>query len=70
MLNSPWKTIPKPEACSFIKKEFLAQVLSCEFCDISKNTFSTEHLRTTASGFRIVCYLFVGHPEHFRKILF
>ena len=24
----------------FIKKETLAQVLSCEFCEISKNTFS------------------------------
>ena len=33
-----------------IKKESLAQVLSCEFCEISKNTFSTEHLRTTASN--------------------
>ena len=31
------------------KKETLAQVFSCEFCEISKNTFSTEHLRTTAS---------------------
>ena len=29
----------------------LAQVFSCEFCKISKNTFSTEHLRTTASSF-------------------
>ena len=28
-----------PEACNFIKKEALAQVFSCEFCDISKNTF-------------------------------
>ena len=45
MLNSPWKTIPKPEACNFIKKEFLAQVLSCEFCEFPKNTFLTEHLR-------------------------
>ena len=27
-------------ACNFIKKETLAQVLSCEFCEISKNTFS------------------------------
>ena len=27
------------EACNFIKKETLAQVLSCEFCEISKNTF-------------------------------
>ena len=29
---------------NFIKKETLAQVLSCEFCEISKNTFFTEHL--------------------------
>ena len=28
-----------PEACNFIKKEALAQLLSCEFCEISKNTF-------------------------------
>ena len=28
------------EACNFIKKEALAQVFSCEFCEISKNTFS------------------------------
>ena len=27
-------------ACNFIKKETLAQVFSCEFCKISKNTFS------------------------------
>ena len=27
-------------ACNFIKKETLAQVFSCEFCEISKNTFS------------------------------
>ena len=29
----------RPEACNFIKKETLAQVFSCEFCEISKNTF-------------------------------
>ena len=34
----------QPEACNFIKKETLAQVFSCEFCEISKNTFFTEHL--------------------------
>ena len=34
---------------NFIKKEALAQVFSCEFCEISKNTFFTEHLWTTAS---------------------
>ena len=38
-----------PEACNFIKKETLAQVFSCGFCEISKNTSFTEHLWTTAS---------------------
>ena len=36
-------------ACNFIKKESLAQVFSCEFCEFFKNTFFTEHLRVTAS---------------------
>ena len=36
---------------SFLIKlsQTLAQVFSCEFCEISKNTFFTEHLWTTAS---------------------
>ena len=29
-----------PKACNFIKKESLAQMFSCEFCEISKSTFS------------------------------
>ena len=33
-----------------VKKETLAQVFSFEFCEIFKNTFFAEHLRTTASG--------------------
>ena len=28
-------------ACNFIKKETMAQVFSCEFCEIYKNTFSS-----------------------------
>ena len=28
-----------------IKKETMAQEFSCGFCEISKNTFFTEHLR-------------------------
>ena len=36
-------------ACNFVMKEALAQVFSCEFCEISKNTFFTEHLWETAS---------------------
>ena len=35
--------------CNFIKKETLAQVFSCEFCEIFKSTFSIEHLWVTAS---------------------
>ena len=30
----------RPEASTILKKETLAQVLSCEFCKISKNSFS------------------------------
>ena len=29
----------RPQACNFIKKVSLAQVFSCEFCEISKNTY-------------------------------
>ena len=36
---------------NFIKKETLAQVSSCEFCEIFKNNFDTEHLSTTASDY-------------------
>ena len=32
------------EACNFIEKETLAQVFSCEFWEIFKNTFFIEHL--------------------------
>ena len=32
-------------ACNLIKKETLAQVFSCAFCEISKNTFFTEHFQ-------------------------
>ena len=39
-------------ACNFTKKETLAQVFSCEFCEISKNTFFTEHLWATASVYQ------------------
>ena len=37
------------EACNFIKKETLARVFSCEFCEISKDNLFTEHLWATAS---------------------
>ena len=34
---------------TLLKKESLTQVFSREFCEISKNTFFTEHLWATAS---------------------
>ena len=37
------------EACNFLSKETLAEMFSCEFCEISYNTFFTEHLWATAS---------------------
>ena len=59
--------ISQIQACNFIKKETLAQMFSCEFSEIFKNTFFTEHLRTTASDkchmiirkFQIMCSRFV-----------
>ena len=41
-------------ACNFIKKEALAQVFSCEFCESSKNTFFTGHLWTNVSCLMIL----------------
>ena len=52
------------QACNFIKRETLAQVFSCEFYEIFKNTFLTEHLRwllltfyseSTLRSFRTSC---------------
>ena len=39
----------KLKTCNFIKKETLAQVFSCEFCEISKNTFFHKTPLVTAS---------------------
>ena len=41
--------ITEATTCNFIKKETLTPVFSCEFYEISKNTFFIEHLRATAS---------------------
>ena len=38
------KKIRRPQFCNMIKKETPTQVLSCEFCEIFKNTFFTGHL--------------------------
>ena len=41
------------QACNFIKKETLAQVFYCEFCETLKITFFKEHLGTTFSNKKI-----------------
>ena len=39
----------RPGTCNFIEKETPTQVFSCELGEVLKNTFFSEHLRTTAS---------------------
>ena len=43
-----WMELDDVEPTTLIK-ETLVQVFSCEFCEISTNTFFTEQLWTTAS---------------------
>ena len=44
-------------ACNFIKKESLAQVFSCEFCEISKNTFFYRTRLVAAFGDFIISFV-------------
>ena len=64
------KPLCRPQACNFINKEILVQVFSCEFCEIFKNTFFTEHLRTTASiwGHWLTCSRLNGYSH--RRLCF
>ena len=43
------ENISTPLTCNFIKKQTMAQIFSCEFFEIFKSSFFTEHLWTTAS---------------------
>ena len=70
----------RTETCNFIKKQTLAKVFSCEFYEIFKNTFFTEHLPVTAPGainvhgnfncFYMVFYMFFMAilPQSFRGL--
>ena len=55
----------RPEGCNFIKNETLAQMLSCEFCEISKNTFFYRTPLVAASAFHVMHHkyfdVFRGH---------
>ena len=41
-------------ACNFIKKETLAQVFSCEYCEFSKYTFSHKTAPVADSEYNIL----------------
>ena len=50
-----------------IKKETLTQVFSCELCEISKNTFFTEHLWATAFLVYMFCKCTLIVDGNYRK---
>ena len=57
-------------ACNFIKKETLAQVFSCEFCETLKNTFFHRTPLVAASSCHqpILCHWFLSlPPENIRE---
>ena len=54
---------------NFIKIETLAQGFSCEFCEISKNTFSTEHVWVTAPGIYIFLAILKKFKNYSQRIL-
>ena len=44
-------------ACNFIKKETLAQVFSCDFCEIFKNTFCYRTPQVAASVRKVTIFV-------------
>ena len=58
----PDEDVPKSffvcaKACNYIKKETLAQVFSCEFCEISRNIFFYRTPSVAASVCKCVSLL-------------
>ena len=56
--ESFFKQNRKAEGCNFIKKETLAQGLSCEFCEMSTNTYFKTPLETASDFIRSVFFLY------------
>ena len=60
-----YRRTPMPEACNFIKKETVTLVFSCEFCKISKNTFSHRTPLVVASeDFFAIVLKNLSIPQH------
>ena len=51
VLNTSLTYLDRKLYCNFIKKETLALMFSCEFCEISKNTFSYRTPPVAASAY-------------------
>ena len=51
------------------RDSFLAQLFSYEICEISKNTFFTEHLQMTASGRVYKCNYRGCHVNYYEQII-
>ena len=49
MLQCLFNKVKGLQARNFIKKETPAQVISCEYCEVFKNTYFEEHLQTAVS---------------------
>ena len=55
MLESLFNKASRLQACKFIKKRLRDRCLfSCESCEIFKNTYFGEHLRTAAFAYQIL----------------
>ena len=52
-------------AYNSVKKETLAQVLSCKFCEIFKIIFLTEHLRAATSDINKIRSTFMQFRVYF-----
>ena len=61
----------RPEAFNFIKKDTLAQMFSCEFCEISKNTFF-HRISPVAASVRVLSKMLfvcgVSVPGNFSEL--
>ena len=58
------------ESCNFVKKEILAQVFSCGFCEISKSTFLYRTPLMAASVCEQLTSFVADIPNNFGTTLF
>ena len=57
------------QACNFIKKETQAQVFSCEFCEIFKNSLFYRTPPVAASNFSQLILSIFLFPQHFSQCI-